>query len=191
MVNKKSNIAISETNTTPVIPATSDLDNVDKIRDILFGNQMRDMNQQHAQLEQRLASDIESLRKESVLQIESLQTFIESEIEILSSKLSNSEQNQHEAMDDLDGELKKSVKQIDKKITDTNNTINKQSSDMNQKLLKQSKDFNAEINSQINDARKRMDAYKQELSNVKVDKSILAEMLNAMAIQISAEDDNA
>ena len=167
---------------------TTDVDNVDKIRDILFGNQMRDFDRKFNQLEKRIASDLGNLRKENSLQIESLQTFIEGEIEILSSKLSTEETTRIDQMDELDETLKKNVKQIDKKITDLGNSMETQTREINQKLLKQSQDFNAEMNNQFDLVRKRMDDHQQELSIGKVDKSILAEMFNSLAVQINADD---
>ena len=174
--------------TTHTAPETGDLDNVDKIRDILFGNQMRDFDRKFSQLEERISNDLGNLRKENSLQIESLQTFIESEIEILASKISTEEQTRIDEMDELDSDLKKNVKQIDKKITDIGKSLETQSREINQKMLKQSQDFNAEMNNQFDQTRKRMDDYKQELSTAKVDKSILAEMFNSLALQINADD---
>lgn len=165
-----------------------DLDNVDKIRDILFGNQMRDFDRKFSQLEERIADDLGNLRKENALQIESLQTYIESEIEILASKLSGEEKNRIDEMDNLDADLKKNVKQIDKKIADVGKSLDSQSRETNQKMLKQSQDFNTEMNNQFDQVRKRMDEYKQELTTSKVDKSILAEMLNSLALQINADE---
>ena len=166
----------------------TELDNVDKIRDILFGNQMRDFDRKFNQLEERIASDLTNLRKENSLQIESLQTFIESEIEILASKLSSEEKTRIDEMDDMDAGLKKNVKQIDKKIADAGKSLDTHSREMNQKMLKQSQDFNIEMNSQFEQTRKRMDDYKRELTASKVDKSILAEMLNSLALQINADE---
>ncbi len=94
----------------------NEADSVDTIRDILFGNQMRGFDQKFAQLEERLASDISALRQENSRQIESLQTFIESEIDILGSKLTSEEKARVEEMDSLDSELKQTAKQLDKKI---------------------------------------------------------------------------
>ena len=185
MEKKTNNKATSAKNSNK---EPSDLDNVDKIRDILFGNQMRDFDRKFIQLEERIASDLGNLRKENALQIESLQTFIESEIEIIASKLATEEKTRIEEMDELDSDLKKNVKQIDKKIADVGKSLDSTSRDINQKLLKQSQDFNAEMNSQFEQTRKRMDGYKQELTNAKVDKSVLAEMFNSLALQINAED---
>lgn len=165
-------------------------DNVDKIRDILFGNQMRDFDHKFNQLEERLNSDLAAIRKENTLQIESLQSFIEGEIDILSNKLAGEEKNRIEEQDDLQGELKKSGKHLDTKISDLGKSLDNKSRDINQKILKQSQDFNAELNAQMEQTRKRMDTHKKELSSSKVDKSILAEMLNSVALKINAEEPN-
>ncbi len=166
----------------------SDVESVDKIRDILFGNQMRELDRKFAQLEEGLASDIESLRKENSLQMESLQTFIESEIAILTGKLAGEEKVRIEEMGNLNSEMNKSAKQIDSKIAEVSKSLDSQSSSTNQKILKQSQDFSAEMKSQFDQVRKRMDGYKQELSTGKVDKSTLAEMLNSLALQIHGDD---
>lgn len=163
-------------------------DNVDKIRDILFGNQMREVEQRFANLEKSLANDLAAMRNENALQIESLKTYIESEIEILGSRLSGEEQSRIENVDELDDKVKQHVKQIDKKIGDVARSLDKNSSDINQKMLKQSQDFSSELSNQISESRDRMDSQRQELSSAKVDKLVLAEMLNALALQVNPDD---
>lgn len=167
---------------------SAETDNVDKIRDILFGNQMREVDQRFASLEKSLAKDLNALRNENALQIESLKTFIESEIEILGSRLAGEENARIENIDELEGQLKQQVKQIDKKIGDVSKALDKSSSDTNQKILKQSQDFSKELSDQISEARERMDGHRQELANAKVDKRLLSEMLNSMALQINPDD---
>ena len=85
-------------------------------------------------------------------------------------------------------QVKQQVKQIDKKIGDVTKSLDKNTRDINQKILKQTQDFSDELNSQINDARERMDGHRQELSTAKVDKVVLSEMLNALAMQVNPDD---
>lgn len=165
----------------------ADADNVDKIRDILFGNQMREVEKRFASLEKSLASDIAALRNENALQIESLKSFIESEIEILSSRLSGEENARIENIDELEGQLKLQVKNIDKKIGDVSRALDQSSRDANQKILKQSQDFSKELSDQMGEARARMDSHREELAGAKVDKLALAEMLNTLALQINPD----
>lgn len=167
---------------------SAEADNVDKIRDILFGNQMREVEQRFASLEKGLANDLAAMRNENALQIESLKTFIESEIEILGSRLSGEEQSRIENVDELDDKIKQNVKQVDKKIGDVVKSLDKNARDINQKILKQSQDFSSELSNQIGEARDRMDSHRQELSSVKVDKRVLSEMLNALALQVNPDD---
>jgi len=163
-------------------------DNVDKIRDILFGNQMRDFDRKFSQLEDRIASDLAAMRKENANQMDSLQAYVDSEVEILTSKLSSEEKSRIDELSELDDALKKNVKQIEQKIAETVKTIDKQSREINQKILKQSQDFNGELISQMEQTRKRMDDYRQELSRGKVDKTTLAEMLNSLAMQLNQDE---
>ena len=169
---------------------SAEVDNVDKIRDILFGNQMREVDQRFAGLEKSLAKDLAALRNENAMQIESLKTFIESEIELLGSRLAGEEAARIENVDDLEGQLKQQVKQIDRKIAETNKALDKNSSETNQKILKQSQDFSKELGDQIGESRERMDTHRQELSAAKVDKLVLGEVLSNMALQINPDDGN-
>lgn len=181
----------NKTKTTAASKADGEVqeaDNVDKIRDILFGNQMREVEQRFASLEKSLASDLAAMRSENALQIDSLKTFIESEIEILGSRLAGEEQTRIENVDELDDKLKQQVKQIDKKIGDVVKSLDKNTRDINQKMLKQSQDFSNELSSQIVEARERMDGHREELSKAKVDKLTLSEMFNALALQVNGDD---
>jgi len=143
---------------------SSEAENVDKIRDILFGNQMRDVDKRFASLDKSLANDLATLRNENALQLDSLKTFIESEIEILGSRLSAEENSRIDNVDELESQLKQQVKQIDKKISDVTKAMDKSTSDTNQKILKQSQEFSKELNDQVSDARERMDDHRQERS---------------------------
>ena len=167
----------------------NDDDNVDKIRDILFGNQMREVEKRFNSLEKNLASDLDKLRNENALQIESLKTFIESEIEILGSKLAGEESARIENVDELDNQLKQQVKLIKKEIGDVGKSLDKQTSDTNKKMLKQSQDFSKELTDQISEARERMDGHRDELAGSKVDKLLLAELLNTLALQINPQNE--
>ena len=178
---------ISGSNSNGAGEDPGDADNVDKIRDILFGSQMREVEKRFASLEKSLASDIAALRKENTLQIESLKSFIESEIEILSSRLSGEENARIENIDELEGQLKLQVRNIDNKIGDVGKALDKSSREANQKILKQSQDFSKELSDQISEARERMDNHREELAGAKVDKLVLAEMLNTLALQINPE----
>ena len=168
--------------------ANSEADNVDTIRDILFGNQMREFDRKFTQLEKNMSSDLDALRRETINQMDSLKSFIESEISILSSKLSNTEQTQIDELDKLDSTIQKHFQKVESKISTTNDTLDKLSHDNSQKFLKQSQDFNTNISEQMKEARERMDGHRNEMSSAKVDKTLLSELLNSLALQINTDE---
>jgi len=117
MDKKTKNNAAPKPATPPTaIPENTDLTNVDKIRDILFGNQMRDYDRKFNQLEERIANDLSTLRKESALQIESLQTFLQSEI--MGSKLASEAKTRVSEMDDMDALIHKRVYKKEMSVDD-------------------------------------------------------------------------
>ena len=66
--------------------------NLDKVRDLLFGAQMRDMEKHFARLEERLQKDLTELKEETRGRFESLEGFLRTEIESLTDQL-EAEQN--------------------------------------------------------------------------------------------------
>jgi hypothetical protein len=51
--------------------------NVDKIRDILFGSQMRDYDKRFGRLEERLAKAADALREDLKKRFDSLESFVQ------------------------------------------------------------------------------------------------------------------
>src|SRR6202161_713816 len=61
--------------------------NVDKIRDILFGSQMRDYDKRFVRLEERLAKAADALRDDLKKRFDSLESFVQQEVESLHQRL--------------------------------------------------------------------------------------------------------
>lgn len=61
--------------------------NVDKIRDILFGSQMRDDELNSLRMEERIAKEISGLREESTNRFDTLEGYLNEELEALSDRL--------------------------------------------------------------------------------------------------------
>ena len=68
----------------------SEAGNVDKIREILFGGNMRDYDKRFSRLEERLAKESSDLRSETKKLFESLEAFVKKEFEALSNRLEES-----------------------------------------------------------------------------------------------------
>ncbi len=162
-------------------------DNVDTIRDILFGSQMKEIERKHHQLENQISESLSSLHQDNLSQLENLQSYVESEIDIASSKLESEQNTRESQLDELDSKYQKAFKQLEQKIDDLAKSIEENAQETNKKLLKMSQDFNSDLLAKAEELKKRADSQQQALSTGKVDKNALAEMLNTLAIQLTSD----
>ena len=87
--------------------------NVEKIRDILFGGNMRDYDKRFAKLEDRLISDIERLSQDVFKRFENLDGYIRKEFEDLTNKLHTEKTERKQDREEGHGEIK-SLQQRDR-----------------------------------------------------------------------------
>src|SRR5712692_10300209 len=78
--------------------------NVDKIRDILFGSQMRDYEKRFARMEDRLAKDAAALREDLKKRFDALESFAKQEIESVGQRLKGEKSERLEALKELSRE---------------------------------------------------------------------------------------
>src|SRR5438045_4152884 len=70
-------------------------ESLDQVRDILFGNQMRDHDRRFAQIDEKLAAELADFRQETKKSLTALEEFVKSEFAALSQRLT-AEANQRQ-----------------------------------------------------------------------------------------------
>src|ERR1700723_4120617 len=115
--------------------------NVDKIRDILFGSQMRDYEKHFARLEENVSKAVETLREDTMKRLETLSSFAQQEVESLSQRLKTKKSVRSEGLKELPPELKDAPKIINKKLGQLEEQTSDAQSDLRAKLLEHSKAF--------------------------------------------------
>src|SRR5271170_5792174 len=90
--------------------------NVDKIRDILFGSQMRDYEKRFARLEENVAKTVETLRDDMTKRFDTLSSFVQQEVESLSHRLKTEKSERTDGLKDISREIKDGMKVIEKKL---------------------------------------------------------------------------
>lgn len=83
--------------TLPTAPVDTDAGgatpaSLDKVRDILFGNQVRDFERRFARLEERLIKETASLKDDMRKRLDALEAYVRSEAESLEAQI-KSERN--------------------------------------------------------------------------------------------------
>jgi uncharacterized protein YaaN involved in tellurite resistance len=172
------------------VPADGDIHegaNVDKIRDILFGSQMRDYDKRFARLEERLSRDAAALREELKKRLDTLEAFVQQEVESLSQRLKNEKTERTDGVKDLDRELRESTKSLDKKIGHVDDELAKGTVELRARILEQSKALMTEIESKHREMSASLDREVQVLQTDKTDRKALADLFTELALRLKEE----
>lgn len=161
--------------------------NLDKIRDILFGTQMRDMDKHFARLEERLQKDIAELKEETRGRYESLEVFLKKEMESVSEQLKAEQNTRHAALQALVQDLKETAKTFEQRTQQVEEHIVKTQRELRQHILDQSRTLRDEFWDRYRELSETTDRGMQELRAEKTDRATLAVLLTELAMRLGNE----
>jgi len=160
---------------------------VDKIRDILFGTQIKSYEARFSRLEESIARDLAEMKDAASRRFESLESFIKKETDALGSRLKAERQERTEQLRDIARDLKTSSDALSKKILDLDNKTAEEQSGLRQDLMKESRKLLDDIRQKSDSLTALVERRTTELREVKLDRTAFAAMLNELALQISQE----
>ena len=156
----------------------SNTNNLEKIRDILIGSQMREVEKRFARLEERLTKLSSDLRDDLNKSLASLETFVKKEIESLNDRFLTESNERGGAMKTLSLELKALSDFSWQKLNQL---------DEHRQLLDQSKAFSEEIRQKHHELTEVVERAVQDLHVNKTDRSSLAALFNEFANRLNTE----
>jgi hypothetical protein len=143
----------------PPAPARDEAaNNIDKIRDILFGANARDYEARFERLEQALMKEAAQLREDSRKSLAALEAFVKQEVESLSTKI-----------EDLAGHT-----------ADTHQELKEQ-------LLQHGRDLTEEIHAKHREVSGVLDQRYNELGKNKTDRSTLAALFSEFSTRLTSD----
>jgi DNA repair exonuclease SbcCD ATPase subunit len=158
--------------------------NVDKIRDILFGSQMRDYEKRFARLEEHVAKSMDTLRDDMTKRLDTLSAFVQQEVESLSQRLKTEKSERNEGLKELTREFKDTTKAIEKKLSQLDEQLADSQSELRAKILEHSKAFAGEIEKLRRDSAAALDREVQSLRHDKTDRAALADLLAEFSLRL-------
>lgn len=161
--------------------------NVDKIRDILFGTQMRDYDKKFARLEERLLKETADLREDMKRRIVSIEAFMKGEIQALSDAQKAERSDREDAVKELAGELKESTKALEKRNSQSDEQNSKAQRDTRQLVLEESRRLSEEIGQKHADLTASLARESQELRAMLTDRLALADIFAEMSLRLKNE----
>lgn len=155
-------------------PAEPQPESLDKVRDILFGGQMRAVESRLQGLEERLRREHETLRTDFAKQVESLDAFIRSEVQVLAERLAAERAKRTEELKSLAAEAREALRALEKRHVKLEEAANMADAALRDQLLQLGERLSADLHRSH-----------QELSSAKTDRTALAALLNDMAARLT------
>ncbi len=166
---------------------THEAANVDKIRDIIFGSQMRDYEKRFTRLDERLSADAQALREDTKKRFDTLEAFVQKELDALNQRLKTEKAERAEALKELTRELRDTAKTIDKRLSQLDDELAKEAAALRAQLLEQSKQLSSEIEAKHRAVSGALEREAQALRNDKADREALADLFTELALRLKKE----
>lgn len=160
---------------------------VDKIRDILFGSQIKNYEARFARLEDTLARETTELKETMQRRFESVEGFFRKEAEALAGRLKAEREERNEALKGIARDLKGASDSLAKKILELENKTAEEQSSLRQELMQESRKLLEEIRHKSDSLAALVERRANELRDQKVDRAALASLLTEMALQLSED----
>jgi phage host-nuclease inhibitor protein Gam len=159
--------------------------NVDKIRDILFGTQMRDYESRFARLEETLAKETVEIRESSRRRFEQLETYIRQEFETVQTRLKTERDERSDADNHHSREMKELGDSLSRRIRDLDDRSTGVERDLRNNILQQARNLTEEIHSGHEELASLLEKRVHELRDGKTDRAALASLFTELALRLS------
>ncbi|MGE5836225.1 MAG: hypothetical protein ACM4AI_17250 [Acidobacteriota bacterium] len=160
---------------------------IDKVRDILFGSQVREFERRFVRLDERLAKEMNDLKAEIKARLDALELYAKNETESLAEQIKGERAERVDSANDLSRELKEATKAHDRRASALDDQFSKGQRELRQQMLDQHQRLSDEIRRRADEILAALGREAQELRNDKTDRATLASLLTEMALRLTNE----
>ena len=159
--------------------------NLEKIRDILFGTQMRGYEARFAAIEEALAKETAEIRETSRRRFEQLESYIKKELELLQTRWKAERDERSDAAVQHSRELRELGESLSRRLRDLDERGTAVERDLRGQLLQQAKDLSDDIQARHEAVGTLLEKRFQELRQGKTDRAALASLFNEVALRLN------
>ncbi len=174
-------IASQENTTEPVA-------SVDKIRDIIFGSQIKNYEARFVRLEENLVRETTELKDMIRKRFESIESFFGNETESLAARLRAEREERTSLLSNLERELKDADGALGRRLNDLVAAMSEGHSSLRKDLMSESGKLMDEISQRNDSVRSLMETRVSELRSHKTDRALLSDLLRQMAAQLEIDE---
>jgi DNA repair exonuclease SbcCD ATPase subunit len=172
----------------PVLGLTAgDAPGVDKIRELLFGNQMQDYDRRFSTLAEGFQQKLRDLESESTRSQSSLEANLKKQLESIASQVREEKDLRADADKDHDRSLREHTQALEKRIGQLSDQLARLERDMSDRVSHEVQSLRDEIKRRNDDMRATVDRMFTELRDVKTDRTLLAGLFVEVARCLNQE----
>ena len=149
---------------------------IDKVRDILFGNQVREFDRRFARLEERILKETNDLKEDVRSRVEALEQYTKKEMESLADHL----KADHDDRVESDASLARRITALDDQAA-------KGQRELRQQILEQHQRLSDDIRKKMDEVLAALAHEAQTLRSDKADPATLAALLTEMAMRLTKD----
>ena len=158
---------------------------VDKIRDLLFGGQMRDYDKRFKRLEEHVAQESRNFRDDVFQRIKVLEERMDGEIDSLTEKAKLDRQERQSSMADLERDIKALKQELNARFTQLDEQISRDLRNLRQQTLNKFQELTMQLRQQSDSLTGLINQEVAFLQDEKVNRSDLAAFFNEMAVRLT------
>lgn len=163
---------VAQNATVPASPDSSQ--NIDKVRDLIFGGQMREYDNRFAWLEERLTKETLHLRQDMELRINSLETLVQDEFEALSNKLRLEKKERNDSFLSMELNLKRADELLSQRLSDMETKSLEEFRKLRNQEHEDIKSLRASLHQLREETNAQFEKEIEQLRKTKVDRSSIA-----------------
>jgi chromosome segregation ATPase len=152
----------------------SEVVGVDKIRDLLFGNQMQDYDRRFSMLEERFLQRFREIESETARNLGSFESSAKKQMESLATQLREEKDLRTDADKEIERNQREHNDTVEKRLRSTSEQLSRLERDQADRLAQEVQSLREEIKRKYDDFQHTLEKMFAELSNVKTDRNLLA-----------------
>ncbi|NNF16164.1 MAG: hypothetical protein HKN70_05415 [Gammaproteobacteria bacterium] len=164
-------------------------ENVDKIRDILFGGQMRDYEQRFREMEEKIAREIKRLSENVTARFDQIDKFMKTELNLVNEKLLQERKERKQDGEDLDTALGEARKAIENRIADVEEVHGAAAQEMRNRMHEQANELLETIRQTQESLESNLGQETRRLRDEKVAREDLAGLFTEVAMRLQRDFD--
>jgi chromosome segregation ATPase len=154
---------------------------VDKIRDLLFGNQMQDYDQRFTKLEGRFLARLKDIESEAARNLSAFEANTKKQVDSLAGQLRDEKDQRADSDKDIERVLREQNQALEKRLRALSDQLNQLDREMSDRLTRETQSLHEEIKQKNADMRQALESMFAGLSNVKTDRTLLASLFVEVA----------